>query len=253
MMNRRRTPPSPETVTHTYAITPNDPYDFTMLNFSVLASRGYPVSLQSASRAAVEQERVRWTEDQRTGISHIDNHMKARFEHYKQWMVPSAHHPDMRVLRGGPHKMLFDVPDEVWDILDEHPAEKLAEPTCNGYPAEVNQYHHKLLNGHVPTTVRPMEILGFTGGCFVKAAERARTPGVGAIPEEDVHFIDADTMARYQRFAQRLTERGIRGIGTEALAGLVNDYYALAEQLLPEFAAQKELQPQVPPTPPIEY
>jgi hypothetical protein len=251
-MNRRR-PLGAETVTHTYQITPNDPYDFRMLDFSVLASRGYPVSLQPASRAVVEQERLRWTGDRKTGIAYVDDHMKARFDYYKQWMVPSVHHPDMRVLNayrdGSP--MVFKAPDEVWNMLDQHPAEQLVKPVCEGYPGRVHQYHQELLCGTSPVTARPIEVLGFTGACFVKAAERARIPGVGSIPETSLREVTAQT--KYQQFAQKLTDRGIRAVGCEALAGLINDYYMLVEQLVPEFAAQKALQPQLPPTPPIEY
>jgi hypothetical protein len=144
-----------------------------------------------------------------------------------------------------------ELPEDTCTALRRHPA-KLAWHVSSGDDHAIRSYHNKLRTGWEPITVRPMKVQGFTAGCLAKAIERIRTPGIIG-PDRISLFEPILPKAEYERQAQALVARDIRPIGVEALAGLVNDFYALTEQLVPEFAAQKELQPQVPPTPPIEY
>ncbi|HKR82483.1 MAG TPA: hypothetical protein VJR27_05825 [Candidatus Saccharimonadales bacterium] len=252
-MNRPRRPLGPETVTHTYPMIPDDPYEINAIAFSVLAARGYPVSLQPADRDVVrrdQQERLAAVQNTSYG-----NHLQAHFAHHKGWIVPSAHHADFRLVSLTNPEWLaneddsvgyFNLPAETAQPLEDHPG-RLACYVAHGAPNTINEYHQKLRSGELtPTTVRELDTQGFTGPSLAKAIERAQTPGItfqgfGYIMQKQ----------EYERMGRMLAARDIRPIGAEALAGLVNDFYALTEQLVPEFAAQKDLQPS--PQPPHSY
>ncbi|HKR82484.1 MAG TPA: hypothetical protein VJR27_05830 [Candidatus Saccharimonadales bacterium] len=253
----RPKPLGPDTIHKRYHIVPGDPYDEDALTFSVLAARGYPVSLQPVSRGEVlnQERKVLEGSDVARRL-----HTEAKIQRYRQWVQPVAHHPDYNRFypdgAGFEDHAVTDEEEKAMKTFFDHPANYLVSAVGDGNPRAVDIYKKRLDEGLVPPMNRPVDIRRvFLAGCFVAAMQRMREPGVGEGTEmtrqrytflNPQGSLDYDTsMRRFNLIYRTLTEqRGIQPISPENLAGLVNDLYAFAEPRVPQLASYRELKPQ---------
>lgn len=252
-MNTRHAPLTAENAMRTYDIVPNDPYNIDVLTFSVLQKRGYPVSLQPATEEAVEANRqhlINLYGDRSTLLGALT---EATFARHASWVVATAHHKGFRIIH--PKTNAWEagsgqgvgLREATSRTLARHPA-VLAKYVSLGDVREIKKYHAHLHGGMEVTTGRPMpDPRAFTGGSLLRAIERFREPDIIG-PDMALNGVSKPiTAAEIDRDTRVLAQRNIRPIGTEALLGLVNDYYELVERLVPRFAAQKNFQPAPPP------
>lgn len=251
-MNARRTLLTAENAVRTYDIAPNDPYNLDVLTFSVLQRRGYPVSLQPATEQAIAAGKQRLVNLYGDHTSLLGALVEATFNRHESWFVPTAHHRDFRIIHpaantweAGSGKGV-GLREATSKTLARHPA-VLAKYVSRGDVREIKKYHADLHSGMEVTTGKPMpDLRAFTGGSLLRAIERLREPEIVG-PDIALNGVaEPIPVAELDRDSRLLTQRNIRPIGTEVLVGLVDDYYVLAEQLVPRFAAQRNLQPGMP-------
>lgn len=227
-----------------FAPVPGDPFHWRLQQFSALHHLRYPVELEQLSREAT---RIRYAKS--SGLDpREERKFDAWYQQYPSWYLPKVNDPDFVpwiIDDLWPETAdLFDLSEKQHKALKNHPAH-LATSVSEGRYRAVHQYINSLRGGQ-PVTVRPNEYGSTILGCYMRAMDRydefvqkPESVDVVYYAGGDVAAGQAPTDTERDTY-QNLVKSGIRSVQSEAISALVEDYYLLMEQTVPEFADFKQ-------------